>query len=653
MFPAISRHTGAERMISFYKIYFTEQRHRPMNLNTLSQSLSKTHSQSLFGSSLLRLALLSPLLAIVPACGTPSNTNIPKKAPDLSKSDIADPTLQAQNNRWESLAKALGIGNNQATTEKGLAAQLATPSDIFNATDPTKLLSWTEKLKVEHTKNAYATRCKSIEAVTELTDFSGGRYADDTGALQTLGGDSAVKVYQIKYKLQKNAAGEAEDNTRSGLVVVPTGANNGSAPFVSFGHGGDQGLSYTDIARVFGQAQNSHIIIAASFPAEPLCKSGIVYTGPADQSRCENNEVLAQGVGTLNPYNNDVDDLMGLHDCIVKASTPTSAAMPPSGFVISAPIKDSSGATVGVLNSALYAKVRRSKVKLLKADGTYDVVSSVPVSYLTGASRGALVANLALAKTGAALKATADATAAGTTASLASTLGAGYKPTFFSCAATLFPPSSFAIAEYRLGLERVVKGSSKNSNFSRLPTAAALEAEFEEYRKGNISADEAALLVAKRDATFNSGLISLALRNWAEQTPGPFMILHGLKDAIVPVSQTWAAGQIISQVSKALAALTASTSKVPGLKMTVLGMAPNSADLADATITDVSKQTLKKGLTQHGDGSYARSKSLLDLTAANLTTPAPTAVLGNTSAELVGSWLATGDCSQASDPLVP
>lgn len=583
-------------------------------------------------------------LASVPfflGCGTPTNSDIPGKASDLTKNDSHDPILKAQNDRWEALATALGIQNNQAASGTALNAQLATPSNVFDANNSAKLEAWTDRLTDEHTKNTYATRCKSIESLIEITDYAGGKYVDATGAMLPLGGDSAVKVFQIQYKLQKNAAGEGEDRTRSGLLVIPTGAKAGSAPFVSFGHGGDQGLGYWDIARMFGQLQNSHIVLAPTFPSEPLCKSRVGNGGSQGATPCQNGDKLADGIGTLSPYDNDVDELLGLHDCAVKASTPING----TDYAISAPITGPGGGSVGSLNATLAGLVRRSKAIVgVAPDGSPVVKGKVPVSYVTGTSRGGLVANIALAKTGAALKILSRP---GGGDALSSRFGPNYSPTLFSCAAALFPPSSFAIAEFRMGLERIVKGTAGSTNFTLLPTFPALNAAFDEYRNGTITADDAALRVAKRDTTFNSALISLAVRNWSTKAPGPFMMLHGLKDLIVPFSQSWSAGQIISQVSSAVAKMKG----VPGLKMTVLGLAPDTQDLADPSVTDVTKQTLKSGFTDHGDLAYAHSKAAIDLTAPNLITPAPQALLGKSSAELLSNWFLTGDCSVASDPV--
>ncbi len=514
---------------------------------------------------MFRLMLIAAQL--LAGCGDkPTNTGLPPPLQSLSAADADAGSAQSQT-LWANFAAALGIGNNQAATSPELKAQLATPSSYLAAPRAKEYADLVGRIAQGYAATAFATRCAQIEGLqvlggAKLVDPVAGTAADFAGA----------KLYLMRYKLQADATGKAEATARSGLVVIPT-AGTANSPILAYAHGGDFGLGYGEVAAAFGAFQGNHVIVAPTFPGEALCK---VATDPAVRG-CDAAGILVPPTGAQAPYDGDVDELLGMYDCVVRA-TIGKADGPITGAA--------AGAT---LAAALAPLVKRHD------GGTF---AALPQGLLVGSSRGGLVASLALAKTGAALSVLAAATTP-------EPLGPAYlSPAYFSCAALVSAPASFAFAEFRLFLEQWVKGRLVLTSFAAFPGMAGLGSLFDAYHSGTADAEAAALALARRDATLTAPLAVGALRDWARFDKGTsgggqgaYLLVHGVLDRVVPFSQAQVGYNVLlGAATNAAIVDPANPAKAPGLAMTMRGINAKAAYLDGAT--------LKGGLLQHGDKAF-------------------------------------------------
>ena len=447
--------------------------------------------------SLSRWSAVSAAILMTQGCGKAvSNENIPKPADELTTDDISDEGVIARQAKWDEIATALGIGNNKASTSAELLTQLGTPS-TYLTTNTAGLPGLMTTLVTQYAAKANLARCAAIDSVTEWKAAS-----DATGA------PVAAKVYLMKYKLQTNSAGTAEDIVRSGLLVVPD-VGTQTSRLVAYGHGGDSGLAYPDLAANWGALQASNMIVAPAFPGEAVCNAS---TG--SDKTCDSSGNYAEAVGTAVPYDNDADDLLGMYDCVIRAYAGSNTAP----FNLSA--------------ATGYAT-------RLKPNGG-GAATALPQSVLAGASRGGLVSLIAAGRMGAHLSAGAGAGA----------LGASYGlPSFFSCAVNFAGPVGPTVGKARIYFELLVKGTIENSAFIDLPGIRKLKDLFTDYIAGEVTADVAKMRVVQRDVTLTSPLILGALQNWksyvgatlaptTKANRGRLLFLHGDADSVVPVTDT-------------------------------------------------------------------------------------------------------------------
>lgn len=559
------------------------------------------------------------------ACGKVDETSdIPKAVDDLTTDDVDDETIKAGIARWDEIQEGLGI--------KGTA--LSSPSSKIGTTEMTSLLV------TEHTKALYATRCASVESV-EAYDPATAVDSDGTTAL-------AAKVYKMKYKLRASASA-AEETARTALLVIGDNCSS-DCQMVAYGHGGDRGLTYGEIYKNFGALQASKIIVAPTFPGEPLCKTAVSST--SDKAACAGaDDVVEAGVGTSIPWDNDVDDLMGAQSCLVKAALLS-----------------------GSFGSSLYTKINGK----WKPTGGGNTLNNAPLTFLAGSSRGALVANLAMARAGAALTGalTAYATAGGGGAGQLAALqyigtntGESYAggaaglalltaTTLPSCSIHNFGPAGSTMGVGRVIAELLVKGNASNSTLYALPGVPQLDAVISDYRNGTIDKDAAVKLIAKRDVPLNSGLMHAALRKWADFTlgssatgnaSGKMLVMHGEKDKVVPVSDTQILANVFMGGYLKIQGDATLRAQTPGFLVTpVIYEFPSTADASTSS--------------HHGDTAFATSKAFqyvpstgafwADIKDASGTVLVPAATVGGygswgtydgkTPAQTLGSWLANG-----------
>ncbi len=476
-------------------------------------------------------AALAAVLASQGCGKAVSNENIPKAADELTTEDVSDESVKLRQTKWEELAAALGIGTNRASTSSDLVTQLGTPS-TYLTTNASALPGLMTTLTTQYAAKANQARCAAVDSVT----FWKAAY-DATGTAV------AAKVYLMKYKLQTDSAGTAEENVRSGLFVVPdAGVQN--ARLIAYGHGGDSGLSYNEIAANFGALQASNVIVAPAFPSEAVCNAN---TG--DNKACDAEGNLADGVGTALPYDNDADDLLGMYDCVFRAYATNNA----SPYNLST------------------ADSYRTRIKPYGGTGP---LATAPLAVLAGASRGGLVSMVAAGRMGAHLAAGAATGALGT---------AYGNPSFFGCSVNFAGPVGPTVGKARIYFELLVKGTIENSAFINLPGIRKLKDLFNDYIAGEVTADVAKMRAVQRDVTLTSPLITAALQNWKtyagttqnallQSRRGRMLWLHGDADTVVPVTDAQLqynvlAGMTATQVGYASGQVTG-TSTMPGVNVT-------------------------------------------------------------------------------------
>jgi len=521
------------------------------------------------------------------SCGKKTDSvNLPPLVQEVAAVDGPAEVVAAQQ-KWDDFAAALGIGNNQAGDTAALKSQLATPSSYLSPVRAAAYGALVSSIGQGFAQKAYATRCASISSVASLGTA---KTIDPVAGTAT--DYAAAGLYLMTYQLQADGTGTAETTARKGFLVIPTTAS-ATSPLAAYAHGGDFGLGYPEIAAAFGAYQGNHIIVAPSFPGQPLCKAN---TSSSSRS-CDSSGELAAAAATGAAYDADADELLGMYDCVARATL----------SLADAPMVSSSGAATGeTLSQILGARVKRHGA------GTF---ASIPQGLIVGSSTGSLVASIALAKTGAALSAIATATAA-------NPLGAGYKyPSYFSCAAQVSAPASFAFAEYRLMLEQWVKGRLLSTNFAAFPGMKNLAGSFDEYRAGTSDATTAISVITRRDAPLLSPLIVAALRGWvtystgsSNGSKGAYLAMHGLYDSVVPISQAQIGYNVLlgAATNTALVSGTDLT-KSPGLSLTARAFSPAT--------TYIENSRLKTGYLQHGDAAFFDSTAMIpgDLISATVT----------------------------------
>ena len=375
---------------------------------------------------------------------------------------------------------------------------------------------------------AYLTRCASIEEIRRLTK-----------PLKDIDNKPiSAHAYLIRYKLQANHAGDPEGMTRSGFLTIPSAQKKHSYPLMAYAHGGDSGLSLKELGVNVGKTLARHVVVAPAYQGEPLI--GI-----------EGGEAVGQSI----PWREDVDDLLGLHDCIASSvHTRWEAANNPSFFPQQKPLISSSQ------RPAIEAVLAILQQSIRPYGG---LIANYPDSVLMGASRGGLVASLAAAKSGAVLAYMTQEKPQSFLGLLAqhghgtsktshhlSQLGKHYgaMPPLFRSLATISSPTTVTVGRFRLILEQLVKGNMELTAAKNLPGVRKLGGVFQGYREsGDIK--EASFEVMSRDLPFFAPLVLAALKDWSNPTRGgSILMIHGGKDRVVPSEQQQLALNIYSNL---------------------------------------------------------------------------------------------------------
>lgn len=590
------------------------------------------------------------------------NDGIPVKPDDLKEE--LNPDQTSLRDKWTALADDLKIGQNAAQSE------LSTPS-----TDATDSNFVTTMTKLHVAQGAFKSRCASVDAVSAVTLIKADGTTSTTGFNDKFE-NLDVHVYMMTYRLQKNLAGDAEDTARHGLLVVPKSpaTTSGKATLAMYAHDAAAGLSYIEIAKTFSTLQLQHVIAAPTYPGEPLCA---IVRDDANPTACHTGKRLADAVGTADVYNADADELLGMHDCIVRAAVdkvdPGVTTKYPSGQQIgSLTVKDQATATDTTFGALVAAKI--ATIGGTMPSGTGNIL---PQSILVGNGRGGLVTTLATGRAGAQLS--TISAASGDTTALGSSLGAKYFAnittgqttksyipfaSLFSCNVSMGTAFGYTAGINRLMLQAMTEGSTILNgalDFSAIPGVANFNTTvMAPYRAGTADVTATANAIRLRDASFNAILSQIALRNWGKygsyalSAGGANLYVHGLEDAVFNYTNTQLLHNIQLGIFASMANTAETSRKFPGTK-------PKTRIVTAGKDYRGDDGLLKSGVLMHGDDAFVAATSVIVANFVPDTTDQQKAIkslddfhkteanTAQTPATIVGAWRAK-ECAAALTP---
>lgn len=499
-------------------------------------------------------------LLYMSACGAKKQVNegFPQSITELNKVDYED-------GFWKSLREALQVPVIEGNSIDDLIAGLfVLPSYLTDeVAAPAAVTQQTATLLA----TAESSVCAEIKV--PLVDLNPGAAIGSVDAFSVVNGTPTsleplgAKVYLMNYKLK----GDTE--YRQSIVTVPKtapatahgvsallGVQSVTAgaygyPLLMYGHAGASGLAYTEIAASLGDLQRGHIIAAPVFPGEPVCKT--YDTGTAT---CTGDNVLSAAVGVSLPYENDVIDYLGLHDCMK-----TFASDAPKAFVN--PITGAAG--LENLSTKIVKINAQAESALASVSELASAAAGAPVAIASGLGRGAAVAGLALARAGAynSVFGSTD------TEAITALAGKGVRPPMFSCSLLASPQASIISGSNRLLLESWVRGGSDilgpadRAAAEAIPGFAAIHAKIQGIRNdANLAdADKVSAIkayVEKIDLVSSAALMQVGVQNFgkiysaqllANSSPGSaaatksaaqgaVLLMHGTQDQVANIGNS-------------------------------------------------------------------------------------------------------------------
>lgn len=506
------------------------------------------------------------ILASLPSCGekTEKNEGFIPKLSEITKEDVVTEAAVAGDSLWNKVIALLevpGLTGTQADvlTSLGTASTLITDTTKATTAANTKVGSVVATATEQQCEAGAATGpfltdltstiAAGIQQKYNITIGSGGFKIDaTTGAPTNLGGQTTLttKVFLMSYKLKNDtdfryaflSVPQATPGALTGAVRTESASASYGYPLALYAHASTSGLSYGEIAKVLGDIQLGHIVLAPAFPGEKICIS------PDANNACT-DDINKTSVGTSKPYQNDVTDLLGAYECVRTKLTAGGSFGTPAG------------ATVSVTG---YAPISAD----IKADSaTYTAAlagaAAQPLTYTIGLGRGANVIALAQQRAGAINSIlSSTATDANTTAAKTALTNAGIvAPQTFSCAVSAGGNFTFAHGKNKVYLNYWVAGYS---DFIPVASQAALDAipGFKEVhatiaairddatKDEDTKASEIAAYVKAIDSSFLMSLYHGSVANWGKMYRAKYYAgayAAGVTAAGVPAAKTLAAAQ--------------------------------------------------------------------------------------------------------------
>lgn len=556
----------------------------------------------------LRIGTILLSFGLLWACGPKKQTNegFPVGLSELNDEDYED-------SFWKLVREALSIPKIEGdSVDQLLASLFVLPSYLTDTEEaPTEVATQTATLLA----TAEQTVCAEVKA--PLVDLNPGSAIGSVDAFAVTNGVPSsleplgAKVYLMNYKLKgdtdyrqalitvpKVAAATAHA-TSSQLGVQAETSGGYGYPILMYGHAGASGLSYTEIASSLGALQRAFIVAAPIFPGEPLCK-----TYDTGTTTCTGSNIASAAVGISEPYENDVIDYLGLHDCMKTFA----------GGAAKAYVNPTTGAAGTEDLAAKIVKINaQASTALASVSPLASAAASAPVSIAAGLGRGAAVAGLALARAGAynSLFAGSD------TAAITALAGKGVKPPMFSCSLLASPQASFISGSNRLLLESWVRegsnvlGASERAAAEFIPGFASIHAKIKAIRENAALSDEEKVAQIKAyaqkiDLVNATALMQVGVQNFGKiftsqvlaatdatlsnttkaKAQGSILLIHGTQDQVANVGNS----ALLSTYGIATSEVLLSQGLTAGTNWLALGITPPEAsvdELGDLPATDL------------------------------------------------------------------
>lgn len=532
------------------------------------------------------------------------NEGFPPALEELNGDDYED-------SLWKKIRTLLGIESVGGNSEDDLIANLSTVPTLISDTEIAATESQAQVAKVVGT----AEQSVCLDIKVPLVDMNPGAAVGLSNAFSLVNGVPKAlafpaKVYTMQYKLTGDTA------FRSAIVTVPSTAANSAHtlngflgvksetagaygyPILMYGHAASSGLAYEEIAQSLGDLQMGYIIAAPTFPGEALCKTYDTVAGVKTTS-CSAGNILVPAAGSSLPYENDVTEMLGLHDCMKKWSAENTGRVVFNSNNVASGTEDLSTKIVKINASAATAFASSSPIAAAAA--------ASPVSAIAGLGRGATVAGLTLARAGALnsifLASTPDA------ATVGALVAKGAKPALFSCSLLVSGQHTFTSGFNKVYLDYWAKesssilGPSQTSLLESIPTFAIVHSKIKGIRNdANLSEDDRAKAISDYvksiDLLLHIPLYHGGLQNFGKQftakillatnpanaeqaaatvkaSQGATLILHGSKDKVADVGNSILLAGVGVQTSSALVF----DNIAPGVKWLSLDIEPPPASL--------------------------------------------------------------------------
>jgi hypothetical protein len=637
-----------------------------------------------------RKAVVISLLFAALGCSKQENENegIPTSLDKLETPKEVQGAYFPTDAVWDKTLGLLEIPDiDRTSTNKNFIASLGSPSALI--TDATKAATAIGTATANVAETISGQKC-NLAALTDITAAvaagvkaaysvditTGGFKLGSDGAPTNLGkGDLTTKIYLMSYRLGSDAADryalfsvpQTSPTADVGAVKPDGDGTEYGYPLAVYAHAGTD-VTYGEVAKIFGDLQLNHIILAPAFPGENLCvapESGKLTCNSPDAGK------TFTSTGTSTPFVTDVTDLQGAYECV---KSKLVAGLSGGGFT-----SGSGGATIAITS---YAKISQKLYATGVAANNASLYGPAvqPLSYMFGFGRGANVATLALNRMGivnsilSSTKTDTDTVNAQT----AVNTGAGITtPQAFSCSMLVGGNYTYAHGRNKLYFERWVKGTSgiisdtAAAQLDAIPGFASIRTTIEAKKAEGADETAKATLIANYiksiDTAFNTTMIHAAVANWgkvyqtkylaavAEATndvtkaalakttlaaaQGAGLILNGTSDKVADVSNSMVlsgiAGTVTATIAKekANADSTSALKALGGVNWLALGVEKPSDAAADTGhISDLSFQTGK-----------VVSKTITGMTSV----ADETDYIGKTPSEVIATWLKSSCIGEA------